>query len=290
MSCNSSTKLCVPNGNNIITEPWSNGYLSVLHWTLTDITSIFRKPKFTCWKETSDATCNVYMEVTGRTDGGSSGTMPTEVAGKYTGYISSTYASTLTNENDSTVKTTLDNWYVENILNKTDSNGNSFANYISDTRFCNDRSLNSGDGNTLNANSIYNPYNRNTTTKEPSLLCSQNEDSFTTTTELGNGHLTYPIGLITADEITLSGIVSDGEEYNSYLNTGISYWTMSPGFFSINKLTSNNYIMDTTGNLTTKATNSEHAIRPVINISKDVLITRGNGTVSNPYEITLNTN
>ena len=101
---------------------------------------------------------------------------------------------------------------------------------------------------------------------------------------------TKPSYVITADEITLSGIVSDGEEHNSYLNTGISYWTMSPGFFSVNKLTSNNYIVDTTGNLTTKATNTEHAIRPVINLSKDVLITRGNGTVSNPYEVIINTN
>lgn len=290
MSCNATTKLCVPNGSNTITEPWSSGYLSVLHWTLTDIMSIFRKPKYTCWKETSDSVCNIYMEVTGRTDGGSSGTMPTEVAGKYTGYISKTYNDTLTNDNDSTIKTTIDNWYVENILNQIDTNGNSYADYISDTEFCNDRSLFSGDGNTLNNNTVYNPYNRNTTKKEPSLLCSQTNDSFTTTPEEGNGNLTYPIGLITADEITLSGIVSDGEEHNSYLNTGISYWTMSPGFFSVNKLTSNNYIVDTTGNLTTKATNTEHAIRPVINLSKDVLITRGNGTVSNPYEVIINTN
>lgn len=288
INCDNSTNMCTLN-DHIITEEWSSGYLSVLHWNIADLTSLWKKPKYTCW-DSDTAKCNIYMEVSGRTDGGNSSTLATEVSGSYTGYISKSYKDTLTNDHDSTIKTLLDTWYENNILNQKDSNDNSYANYIADTSFCNDRTLSSGDGNTLSADSVYNSYNRNTTNKNPSLICTQPEDKFSTTSTKGNGTLTYPIGLITADEITLSGIVSNGEEYNSYLNTGISYWTMSPGFFSVTKLSENNYIMDSTGNLITEKIKNESAIRPVINLSKDVLITRGNGTVSNPYEVIINTN
>lgn len=286
-SCDSNTKLCILNGSNTITGVWETEYKSVLHFTLTDIMSYFRKPKYTCWKNGADAICNITMEVTGRTDGTSDVGMATEVAGTYYGYISNSYSDTLTNTNDSTIKTTLDTWYETNILNKNDSNGKTYSNYIADNKFCNDRSLASGDGNTLSADSVYASYNRNTNNKTPSLSCSQTSDSFTTTTTSGNGTLTYPIGLLTADELAMSGVVAGTENSGSYLNTGISYWTMSPGYFSVTKLTENNYIMNSTGTLTTESIKNESGIRPVINLSKDVKITKGNGTSANPYQVTI---
>lgn len=287
ISCDNNTKNCTLN-DHVITEEWSSGYLSVLHWTLTDLVSIFRKPKYTCWKPSVDSTCNVYMEVTGRTDGEGSGVIPYEVEGKYTAYISTNYNATLTNENNSTVKDILDAWYVENILNKTDANGISYANYVADTKFCNDRSLASGDGNTLGADSVYNSYNRNTNNKTPNLTCTQTSDEFTTSTATGNGALTYPIGLITADELALSGVVAGTTGTTSYLNNGTSYWTMSPGYFSVTKLTSNNYVMTSTGTLDTQVIGDSASIRPVINLSANTKITRGNGTSTNPYQVSIN--
>lgn len=285
ISCDNSTGLCTLS-DHVITEEWSEGYQSVLHWNLSDITSLWKKPKFTCWG-TNNSSCNIYMEVSGRTDGGSLGTIPYEVSGTYTGYISKSYSDTLTNDNDSTIKTTLDTWYEINFVNKLDTNGLAFSNYIADNKFCNDRSLASGDGNTLSADSVYASYNRNTNNKTPSLSCSQTSDSFTTTTTSGNGALTYPVGLLTADELAMSGVVAGTENSGSYLNTGISYWTMSPGYFSVTKLTENNYIMNSTGTLTTESIKNENGIRPVINLSKDVKITKGNGTSANPYQVTI---
>jgi len=285
ISCDNNTKLCTLN-DHLITEPWSVGYQSVLHWNLSDLTSLWKRPKYTCWG-TSNGVCNIYMEITGRTDGGSLGTVPLEVTGTYIGYISKSYNDTLTNEYDSTIKTTLDTWYETNILNKLDINGKTYSSYIADNKFCNDRSLASGDGNTLAADSVYGPYNRNTNSKAPSLSCSQTADSFTTTTASGNGALTYPIGLLTADELAMSGAVAGTENSGSYLNTGISYWTMSPGYFSVTKLTENMYIMGSTGTLTTDSVKNESGIRPVINLSKDVKITKGNGTSANPYQVTI---
>lgn len=287
ISCDNNTKLCTLT-DHIINEPWSEGYQSVLHWNLSDITSLWKKPKYTCWGGSASGVCNIYMEVSGRTDGGKLGTIPLEVSGTYTGYISKSYNDTLTNDNDSTIKTTLDNWYLENLVNKTDEIGNPFANYIADNKFCNDRSLASGDGNTLAADTIYASYNRNTNNKTPSLKCTQTQDSFSTTSTKGNASLTYPIGLITADELALSGVVAGTENTGSYLNTGISYWTMSPGYFSVTKLTENNYIMSSTGTLTTESIKVDSEIRPVINLSNTVKITKGNGTSTNPYQVTLN--
>lgn len=287
-SCSSSTKLCTLSGNNVITEQWSAGYKSVLHFTWTDIMSYFRKPKYTCWKPSTDSTCNITMEVTGRNDGGDSAVMPTEVLGKYYGYISNSYNDTLTNENSSTIKTTLENWYVTNIQNKLDDNSNSYASYVADSKFCNDRSLASGDGNTLNSDSVYASYNRNTNNKTPSLKCSQSQDGFSSTTAKGNGGLSYPIGLITADEIAMSGTVAGTTGTSSFLNTGISYWTMSPGYFSASKLSENMYIMNSDGTLSTSSVKVENSLRPVINLSSTVKVTKGNGTITNPYQVSLN--
>lgn len=285
ISCDNNTKLCTLN-DHVITEPWSSGYLSVLHWNLSDLTSIWKKPKYTCWGGSASGTCNLYMEVSGRTDDGERGDLPLEVSGTYTGYISKSYNDTLSNDNDSTIKSTIDSWYVTNIQNKLDGNGNSYASYIADTHFCNDRSLSSGDGNGLSADSVYASYNRNTNSKTPSLKCSQSQDRFTTTTK-GNGNLTYPIGLITADELAMSGVVVGNETTGSYLNTGVSYWTMSPGYFSVTKLTTNNYMMNNNG-LTTTTVNTTSAVRPVINLSTSVKVTKGNGTITNPYQVSLN--
>ena len=46
--------------------------------------------------------------------------------------------------------------------------------------------------------------------------------------------------------------------------------------------------MTSTGTIDTQVIGTEAQIRPVINLSSNVKITRGNGTVSNPYQVTLN--
>ena len=63
----------------------------------------------------------------------------------YVGYMygatnASTYEETHANINNSTIKIVVDNWYKTNIEDK------GYANYVSDTIFCNDRSLISGTG------------------------------------------------------------------------------------------------------------------------------------------------
>ena len=139
------------------------------------------------------------------------------------------------NTNNSTIKTVIDNWYSENMTN--------YTNKLEDTVWCNDRSiytLNGWDpnggvtsGNSWNIYSLlFSAYNRVWNTHSPSLTCSRNIDKFTTSTSNGNGKLDYPVGLLTADEIMLSGARSGTSNNSYYLYTGNSWWVGSPYRFS----------------------------------------------------------
>ena len=96
---------------------------------------------------------------------------------------------------DSGIKKLLDNWYRDNLAtnygDKIDGNAG----------FCGDRTPYSGTG-LGTTNTYYAAYNRLRSNKQPSFECTNDSDLYTTSgSEQGNKALTYPIGLITADEI-----------------------------------------------------------------------------------------
>ena len=123
----------------------------------------------------------------------------------YGSTLNTSYEQTHANENDSSIKTQLDSWYKTNIVDK------GFSEYITDPGFCNDRSLDSGNGVSTTATTYFRGYRRYVN-HNPTLKCPQQNDLFTVTNADGNQALTYPIGLITVDELMLGGL-ADG-----YLN------------------------------------------------------------------------
>lgn len=277
-TCDETTHNCVLSGE-ITTGKWSEIYQKAtgndgVHY------------QFTCWQSEPTTSCNIVTSIAPQSFSGT--TIPTSLTVNYVGYISSTYESTLTNVYDSTIKTATDTWYAENILTKNDSYNNSFANYLSDTGFCNDRSLGVGDGNTLQLNSVYGAYRRNGLNKQPSLMCSSNVQDLLTVANNGYGTLSFPIGLITADEVAMSGTAGKIDVSSTYLDEGINIWTMSPAYFKINLLTSNNFILSKSSSLTTLETYKMSYLRPVVNLSQNVKVTGGNGTETNPYRVTIN--
>ena len=221
----------------------------------------------------------------------------------YVGYMygtpgSSSYAETHANTNDSTIKAYLDDWY------KRVFSGTSYESYIVDNIFCSDRSLlhdtaqdyageqysNLGYGTELTAYRWYGDPLAASMGDEyafmltyPNLQCSSQNDRFTVSDEvIGNGDLTYPIGLITTDEVYLAGGFG-AENYDYYLYTGDYYWTMSPVDFSDGRayvryvysdgdVSSRDYVNNLTG------------VRPTLNLIPDSL-KFGNGTMSNPYTV-----
>ena len=218
----------------------------------------------------------------------------------YVGYMygstgASSYSATHANTNNSTIKGILDNWYKTNIVDKGHSDKVS-----TEAGFCNDRKTQSGIwsgyGNLGYGTNLtgYAPAGRlisNESWKSsqtPSLKCSQiDNDMFTVSgSSKGNHKLTYPVGLITSDEVVLAGGFGGSSNNSYYLHTGKFYWTMSPyNFYSSGGALV--FYVQSSGSLSiiyNDGVDGKHGVRPVINLKADVTIT-GEGTSSNPYKV-----
>ena len=208
-----------------------------------------------------------------------------------------------TNEKSSVPKSSLDNWYNNYLLTNYDK-------YISKTAiYCSDRSpsntLYYTDG-TGKITYYYGAYGRifNYT---PSYLCGSNgnsgffetkqaiEDKFSVSKASGgNGNLTYPIALITADELSFAG----GAKVN---NSSVSNWLFNYGGWTLSPLNpgrtggtvarviafSGAYINIKDGQYES-STNPwrENTLHPVISLKSCVKYSIGNGTSTNPYIVT----
>ena len=235
---------------------------------------------YTCLSTAENGTCDFLLRLKGYNS-------PTSAKVNYITYSSVDYPSLLNNTSDSTIKGKIDSWYLTNIQNKQDSNGVSYASYLSDEVFCNDRTFTSGDGFSFSKTTIFSPYYRVLNQKQPSLSCSQDSDKFTVSPEKGNGKLTYPVGLITVDEAAFAGGVYLWANSEYYLYTGQTYWTMSPSLFSSSNASALAWYVSSTGRLNAPWVATSYGVRPVVNLSADILITGGDGTKVNPYMVAL---
>ena len=194
---------------------------------------------------------------------------------------SSSYEETHANINNSTIKTVIDNWYKTNIEEA------GYASYISDTLFCNDRSFASnntetGAGISTTYYRWYNgPWTSGTNKTNPRLMCKEQNDRFTVEdTQMGNGDLTYPVGLLTTDEAALAGGYS-ATNSGYYLYTGNYYWTMSPSDF----FGSIAYVrfVGSAGTLDSSfSVSASYGVQPVLNL-KSGSLKSGSGTALDPY-------
>ena len=198
---------------------------------------------------------------------------------RYVGYMygssNSDYNSTHTNTNPSTIKGILDTWYSKNLASNSDKiDGNA--------GFCGDRRVSSGTGGGTSSTD-YQPYTR-ISNSSPSLSCEKADIYTIDEFEHGNGALTYPIGLISADEAMFAGIPNwNSSNSNNYLYTGQDYWTMSPSWYYnggayVFIVYSNGFL-----NYGSRVTYS-FGVRPVINIRADVALT-GSGTTTDPFKV-----
>ena len=205
----------------------------------------------------------------------------------YMGYMygargQNSYAATHRNSTNSTIKTTVDNWYNNNLSDS--------ASYLADYRFCNDRELATGNGYGTNA-SEYAPQvrfygNQNSGNPQtPTLKCNQANDQFSVDAANGNGALTYPIGLLTADEADLAGApyATSGTNTDSYLYTNSNWWLMSPG--DVYNRGIYVYEIANTGLMRLYTTSQSIGTRPVINLLPTVTVSGGTGTYNNPYVV-----
>ena len=210
----------------------------------------------------------------------STSTNPGYVGYMYGNTFNSSYAETHANENDSSIKTQLDSWYKTNIVDK------GYSEYIADSGFCNDRSLDSGsDGVSTTANTYFKGHRRYVN-HEPSLICpNASNDLFTVSNEDGNQALTYPIGLITVDELMLGGLADGYLNRLSYTYSSSHYWTMSPSVFFATSTTALEFYAISSGDAGYSFVANTFGVRAVINLKADTPITGGIGTANDPYVI-----
>ena len=237
----------------------------------------------------------------------------------YVGYMygtvgSTTYDATHKNINDSTIKVAVDKWYEDNL--KTN-----YANYLSDTLFCNDKTLASngiggvatqlGYGTNTTIYAIAERLQHSTgetdiTTSKPTFKCAENATNtysrFTvneTTLSNGNktnGNLKYPIGLLTADEVSFAGAYKYRQSNQSYYlyNSSIasSWWLSSPYYCNgdnpISWGGSSAYELSVSasdGDIYSHDVSKTNVVRPSINLKAELLVGGGDGTSSNPYTV-----
>lgn len=181
------------------------------------------------------------------------------------------------NKNDSTIKTYIDNWYEENLLD--------YTKYLDDNVYCNDRTILDMDTNGWNPEgdtSIYLHFRNYESGQE--LDCPHVTDQFSTANE--KAQLKYPIALLTEPERYHGG----GELFTIRSNW---YWTMTPIYYRWDSIPFISYVMDWDGHFSdgyfysgdnvasnyTTLTN----VRPVIGLYKYDKIASGDGSYTNPF-------
>ena len=210
----------------------------------------------------------------------------------YVGYMYGTSGSLVNNRkntNSSTIKTTIDTWYASNLEAK------GYTKYLSTTAvYCNDRSNPAGGYNTGSIAFYYGGYTRLITNKAPTYDCTTTEDKFTVDTSTGNGKLTYPIALMTADEVSFAGGLYGTNAPTWYYknsangsSTGSTWWwLLSP----VDWRDSYPYVFFVGGSsnpgfLGSNGVDYTGAVRPAISLKSCVKYSSGNGSASDPYTI-----
>lgn len=230
--------------------------------------------KYTCFSTTATGTCTNLIEIRSYYD-------ETTVFVNYHSYLSESYESTYTDEYNSVIKNVIDNWYKTNIENK------GYTDYVSDNLFCNDRSINSGDGFSINLSTTYGGFYRNYSNKSPSFRCLRQVDQFTVKNNnvIGNGELIYPVGLLTADEAVYAGGKYNSLNSSFYLFSGGGFWLMTPMHFFTGHAAAINWFVNSDGRLVDAWVWNQIHVRPVINLKANTEIISGNGTKNAPYVV-----
>ena len=207
------------------------------------------------------------------------------IEGKQHGFgkCNGTNASCTANGNtvyNSTIKQTIDKWYAGTTLK---DNALVSQNQI----FCNDRSASSTQTaawTSTGTQYYYGARGRLSESTSPVLTCPTASDKFTVNTSNGNGALTYPVGLITADEVAMAGGVYGIANSSYYLYTNEYYWLGSPDSF-ISSGYARDFSVDLSGYFNNiGVNNNDNGARPVVSLSSKAKLS-GSGTYDDVYTV-----
>ena len=191
------------------------------------------------------------------------------------------------NTNNSAIKKIIDNWYKDNL-------NTNYGKYLSTTAvYCNDRTYTVSESDTH-----FGARTRLYTNKTPTYDCAATEDKFTVDSTVGNGKLTYPIALMTADEVSFAGGVYNKNAptwyyYNSAngSSTGSTWWwLLSPYSWFSSAVVNVAYVLNVNsssnpGGLSSYGVNVAGGVRPAISLKPCTIFGTGDGSATNPYTI-----
>ena len=212
---------------------------------------------------------------------------------------SSNYLDEHKNINKSNILKNIENWYSDKLIQYDDK--------IADVIWCNDKSLasdssNSGFGENITNYASYDRLyvkNKENNKAEPTLVCPKNSydekiSMFTVNDSMGNGALTYKVGMLTADEYAFAGAKIENYASDDYVNSFYfnddSYnkivVTITPYFYGENVLRGNYpYVWGYyKGKLLPVDFFDYYYVVPSISLKYDVLA-NGSGTAKDPYII-----
>lgn len=209
----------------------------------------------------------------------------------YTNELSN-IANTRKNEENNIIKTFLDDWYRNNIYQNYDKYTDK------DVIYCNDRSYENGEENYFGAQI------RLETNKTPTYQCGGNgkgglfensqsiADKFNVSGQNGgNGKLTYPIALISVDEIAYAGGVYNKRSpmwystnsSNESSTSSFDWWTMTPYSYDVDAGTAI-IAVDSSG-ITKYSAYDLTVVKPVTSLNSCVQWKSGDGSAESPYEV-----
>ena len=211
---------------------------------------------------------------------------------KYVGYMygdtDTTPEEARTNTNDSTIKAYIDNWYANNMT--------SYTKYLSTTAvYCNDRELASGASYSTTKSFDFKTYDRLATNKTPTYDCTNIKDAFSVNN--AEAKLTYPIALMTTDEIAYAGgVYTTNAPMWYYTNSSLesstgtqNWWSLSP--YCWDDSNANSWSVDVSdypGSLYRMDVFLSNGVRPAVSLKSCVQWKSGDGTANSPYEIVEN--
>ena len=207
----------------------------------------------------------------------------------YVGYMYAGYQQHGTSTS-SPIKKAIDNWYKTTTL-ETDATTKSL---VADQIYCNDRSATTSDSGTpgeisgsMSASTAYyyGAYVRLATNKSPQLKCPTASDKFTSRkSSIGNKALTYPVGLITADEVAMAGGKFGTSNSTYYLYINQYYWSGSPRTFYGAGPGAYEFNVSDFGHVGANRVDYSYGARPVVSLSSKAKLS-GNGTYNDVYTV-----
>ena len=213
----------------------------------------------------------------------------------YVGYMygdpdATTFAEVHANTNDSTIKAAVDSWYKTNIADK------GYGQYISTSvGFCGDRSFytnnegSGGDGIQTDKDTRFGAYGRYQSNTAQFTCPEPTRDLYTTADSVvGNKALTYPVGLITYDEVMFAGMDNRHVNKFSWIYSTGHTWTMSPSTFWAASSHVSEWGENSAGFLRYDWGTNSFSARPVINLTADIRISGGTGISDDPFIVETN--